>query len=552
MLVQVGKRFVSEQREIDPIFAKAMKDLLNKSGVFQNCHEDFIRDLIVSCTRKEYAPNRYIMEEGTRGDSMCVLFKGVVEVSAKGRYVCKLRDGSTFGEASLLNLDSLRTASVRSFMKCDVAIIFRSTFHSILEKYPWEKKKFQRQMKAKLMESGQLMDMKDDINLEQQAQHCDLLRRLPFFAQDEVLQPFVAELAVAATSLWVRPGRVIIQEGDTNCDDMYALLCGAVEVTACGEFLGRLEHDLFGEIGILDLLDRRTANVVAATQCHCMKFSREVLTPVLAKHPEARVRLLERAKERLTALNLAIGAESEERQNRRDLGSRGSSGFGGIGERGDGHMFAASPIFKEAPLDFLHELSSRMTTLRLDAGRTIIQENQDFIPSKDFVYWIAEGRAELYKAESFVEALTEGAVFGDLSLFEGTPRQVTVRSKTKISLRQVRGKELQELMRTFDDSDVSLWWHEDRERRLQQLGRLESLMAQRLTPSNFDFMFLKLTKQNEEGRTLPVNEPTENAVLDMCRQHGQGATRVPKPNPDPLEALNSMSNRLPPAPITTR
>jgi len=145
---------VSEQREIDPMFAKGMKDLLSKSKVFQDCHDEFIRDLIVSSNRKEYQPNRYLMEEGSRGDSMFVLFKGVVEVSSNGRYVCKLRDGSIVGEAALLNIDNRRTASVRSVQKCDVAIIFRSIFHSILEKYPWEKRKFQREMKAKLMELG--------------------------------------------------------------------------------------------------------------------------------------------------------------------------------------------------------------------------------------------------------------------------------------------------------------------------------------------------------------------------------------------------------------
>lgn len=311
MLVQVGRRFVSEQREIDPMFAKGMKDLLAKSKVFQDCHDEFIRDLIVSSNRKEYQPNRYLMEEGSRGDSMLVLFKGVVEVSSNGRYVCKLRDGSIVGEAALLNIDNRRTASVRSVQKCDVAIIFRSIFHSILEKYPWEKRKFQREMKAKLMELGKLIDVKDDINLEQQAIQCDALKKVPFFAGDEMMHDFVAELAMNASSFWYRPGRVIIQEGDTRCDEMYVLLHGAVEVTACGEFLGRLENDLFGEICVLDLLERRTANVIAATQCHCMVFTRQIVIPVLAKYPDARMRLLEHARTRLMALNDSIGMDRE-------------------------------------------------------------------------------------------------------------------------------------------------------------------------------------------------------------------------------------------------
>ncbi|CAJ1351983.1 unnamed protein product [Effrenium voratum] len=66
MLVQVGKRYVSEQREIDPLFAKSMQDLLSRSKVFSDTHEEFIRDLIVSCNRREYPVNRYLMEEGMK------------------------------------------------------------------------------------------------------------------------------------------------------------------------------------------------------------------------------------------------------------------------------------------------------------------------------------------------------------------------------------------------------------------------------------------------------------------------------------------------------
>eukprot|EP00434_Breviolum_minutum_P021999 symbB.v1.2.019420.t2/scaffold1560.1/size111759/11 len=70
MLVQVGKRYVSEQRDIDPLFAKSMLELLSRSKVFRDTHEEFIRDLIVACTRREYPVNRYLMEEGMKGDSM--------------------------------------------------------------------------------------------------------------------------------------------------------------------------------------------------------------------------------------------------------------------------------------------------------------------------------------------------------------------------------------------------------------------------------------------------------------------------------------------------
>lgn len=444
---------------------------------------------------------------------MFVLFKGVVEVSSNGRYVCKLRDGSIVGEAALLNIDNRRTASVRSVQKCDVAIIFRSIFHSILEKYPWEKRKFQREMKAKLMELGKLIDVKDDINLEQQAIQCDALKKVPFFAGDEMMHDFVAELAMNASSYWYRPGRVIIQEGDTKCDEMYVLLRGAVEVTACGEFLGRLENDLFGEICVLDLLERRTANVIAATQCHCMMFTRQIVIPVLAKYPDARMRLLEHARTRLMALNDAIGTEHEAGGG---IGSMSrmegcAVGFGNIIQSGDAHLFAASPILQDAKVDFLHQLSSRMSTKKFEEGKTIIEEGDPFRGDRDYIYWIAKGQVEVWKGGNFVNLLGEGEVFGELAAFGGAEkRQASVKSKTKVVLRMVKGHALRELLLAHDDEEMMAKWEADQDRRMAQLRRKVELTTQMLhKPVHLDFMFMKLQSVNADGVRVPKNEPLD-------------------------------------------
>jgi len=534
MLVQVGRRFVSEQKDIDPQFAKGMRELLSKSKVFHDCHEEFIRDLIVSSNRKEHAPNRYLMEEGQRGDSMFVLFKGVVEVTANGRYICKLRDGSIVGEAALLNVDNRRTASVRSVQKCDVAIIFRSTFHSILEKYPWEKKKFQREMKAKLMELGKLIDMKDDINLEQQAIQCDALKRVPFFANDESLHDFVAELAMNASSYWYRPGRVIIQEGDTRCDEMYVLLKGAVEITACGEFLGRLENDLFGEICVLDLLERRTANVIAATQCHCMVFTRQIVIPVLAKYPDARMKLLEHARRRLVALNSAIGNDAESTESRVANQSQREGcaiGYGNSMNSADAHLFSSSPVFKTGSVDFLRELSMRLTSKKFEEGRTVIQEGNRCVPENDSMYLIVKGQAEVWKSGNFVTLLGEGQVFGEMGMYFGSIRHATVKAKTKLVTRLICGRALQELLKQYPKEAFVPQFEEEVQRRHEQLGVKEQLRSKTaVKPANIDFMFMKLPHTKEDGTRVPVHEPLGNFLNDTCKiatsARGPGASKL--------------------------
>lgn len=521
MLVQVGRRFVSEQREIDPQFAKGMKELLSKSNVFSDCHGEFIRDLIVSSNRKEYQPNRYLMEEGSRGDSMFVLFKGVVEVTSNGRYVCKLRDGSIVGEAALLNIDNRRTASVRSVQKCDVAIIFRSTFHSILEKYPWEKRKFQREMKSKLMELGKLIDVKDDLNLEQQAIQCDALKKVPFFASDESMHDFVAELAMNASSLWFRSGRMIIQEGDTRCDEMYVLLSGAVSVTACGEFLGRLENDLFGEICVLDLLERRTANVTAVTQCHCMMFTRQIVIPVLAKYPDARMRLLEHARQRLVALNEVIGSNDAPGARVTDSNVTRHQGCAvGVGksiDTSDAHLFAASTIFRDARVDFLQELSKMLSTRKFDEAKTIIEEGTLSSTHQDFIYWIAKGQVEVWRGGHFVTTLGEGAFFGELASFGSGVREATVKSKTRVVVRMCRAESLHKLMAVHDDPELAARWENEMAMRSQQLRQKDTARANMsLKAKPIDFMFMKLACVNQDGLRVPTTEPLDKMLTETC------------------------------------
>ncbi|CAJ1351984.1 unnamed protein product [Effrenium voratum] len=179
-------------------------------------------------------------------------------------------------------------------------------------------------MKHKLMELGKLIDVKDDINLEQQATQCDALKQVPFFSEPtDAMHEFVAELAMNTSTYWYQPGKVLIQEGDTDCDEMYILLRGSCEVFSCGQFLGRIENDVIGEIGILDLLERRTSTVQCATACQCMKLSRQVMVPILAKYPDARLRLLELARTRLTALSEAINGP--ERVSKRPCALQGGS-----------------------------------------------------------------------------------------------------------------------------------------------------------------------------------------------------------------------------------
>jgi len=538
MLVQVGKRYVSEQREIDPLFAKAMQELLARSKVFRDTHEEFIRDLIVSCNRREYPVNRYIMEEGMKGDSMYVLFKGVVEVTSGGRYVCKLKDGSIIGETALLNVDNRRTASVRSLARCDVAIISRFSFHSILEKYPWEKRKFQREMKHKLMELGKLIDVKDDINLEQQATQCDALKQLPFFSDNsESMHEFVAELAMNTSTYWYQPGKVLLEEGDVNCDEMFILLRGACEVSSCGQFLGRIENDVIGEIGILDLLERRTATVTTATACQCMKLSRQVMVPILAKYPDARLRLLELARTRLTAINEAMSGPQDGPERGtvavQDLCGRlpgCAIGFGPHVPKVDASLLAMNPMFQDAPIPLVYALSQRMVDKKFEDGEVILKDGEVFQPGHDFVYFILKGEVEIWKDGNFIVLLRDGETFGDLAaLRKLAARQATAKAKGQVTCRAVLARSLLEVLEQHSNDLVMEIWEEImtfRESQMKQKADLQKHLTHKTV--DIDFMFFKLPAMSvKDDKVTPRHQSMAEALQDLEVHEWTATGKVP-------------------------
>lgn len=506
MLVQVGKRYVSEQREIDTLFSKSMRELLSQSKVFKDCHPDFLRDLIASCNRKEYQPNRYLMEEGARGDSMFVLFKGVVEVRSNGCYICKLRNGSIIGEAALLTLDNRRTASVRSVTKCDVAIVFRSMFHSILEKHPWEKRKFRREMTSKMSDLGLFFEVREDVNMEQQAMQCDALRKVPIFAEDETLHSFVSELSMNATSSWFKPGKVILREGDTKCDDMYVLMTGAAQITACGVHLGRLENDLFGEICFLDLFERRTATVTALTPCHCMVFARQVVIPILAKYPAARSKLMTRARNRLLALNLAIGASVDGYEQGTHEGC--AIGYGTKVGSEDSNMFASSRFFADADNEFLCELASQMSTEAPDDGAVLMQEDDPYSAGRGYVYWIRDGEAEVWRRGCFVTKLRNGDYFGELAIFHPGKRRITVKATRNLVVRAVPCYMFDKILREHGGDNLVAKLKAEAERRIRELdGKDHKVNLASLQPVAIDYMFLKTHPHEDTGLHCITDEP---------------------------------------------
>merc|ERR1719428_1506474 len=120
--------------------------LYNRSiEFFRDCDVRFL-DRVATCLEtKLYVPEDVIVEEGTVGESLNILYKGTVSVSVRGLKVAELRDGSCFGEIAVLGVSTLRVATVRALTICDIRSLTRQIFLRLIKEFPWEKRRF-RQM----------------------------------------------------------------------------------------------------------------------------------------------------------------------------------------------------------------------------------------------------------------------------------------------------------------------------------------------------------------------------------------------------------------------
>lgn len=552
MLVQVGHRFVSDQSSLDASasFARQMKEVLLQNKFFHDCHEEFVRDLIVNIYRKKYCANRFLIEEGTRGHSMFVLYKGLVEVSANGRVVCRLKGGSVFGEMAMLDISNRRTATVKTLEKCDTAVIFRNTFFHILEKFPWERRKFQREAKRKLLQLGKLLNVKgEDINLAQQAADLDALRTIPFLSDAAFSDDFVSEVALNVSSVYFRPGAMLLHEGDPPGGKLYFMLRGVAEVSRGGTFVARMEHAVIGDVGSGSAnAHRSSASVRTVTACHLHALDRADALQILAKFPAER-RLLAQYTYRAFLDDKGALPAAEEARDAPHVPRRLLAAGNCLGNpAADAAMMAANAELSAAvEPEFLLALTPYFATRVMSGGIEVVTEGDT--TNIDHVFFVQRGEVCVWKRGAYLGTFGPGFFFGEGSvLLPEQVRTASVRTDTVADLRVLTAEAFQMLLRRFPQA--SAYFRQVAESRAKQGRELVAAQAKTVSP-HFEFLFLKsgapLLERGrlpEEGAELQPGAPLQlGLVLDY---DGPGCSNLPGPLPDELFDPVRVDARAPP------
>lgn len=111
-------------------------EILDKIPLFKGVDNSFIEEVALNLKMDVFTPGEFIFKKGQKGSTMYFVIKGKLEVlSANGSYINMLSDGDFFGEIALLT-DQPRMASVRAITYCDLYILEKNVFDTLLQKYP--------------------------------------------------------------------------------------------------------------------------------------------------------------------------------------------------------------------------------------------------------------------------------------------------------------------------------------------------------------------------------------------------------------------------------
>ena len=113
------------------------RDIIEKVPLFKEASHEFIKDIILNLSPVIYTPGDQIITYGEIGYEMYFISQGEVEVLNEEQTItyATLSSGQFFGETALL-LSSPRNATVIAKDYCDLYVLDKETFDSILQRYP--------------------------------------------------------------------------------------------------------------------------------------------------------------------------------------------------------------------------------------------------------------------------------------------------------------------------------------------------------------------------------------------------------------------------------
>jgi CRP-like cAMP-binding protein len=192
-------------------------------------------------------------------------------------------------------------------------------------------------------------------------------------------------------------------------DRMYLLLEGEIRVVRGGKPLDVIRPgEIFGEMAVITG-ERRTASAVAKSACRALSLDARQFERAIGEAPEFALMLIGILINRLRLMDAILAR---------------------AGRRGEPGARDGSRVFDKALLDELEGALGQRSPQPFPAGRTIMKEGD----KGGFMYVVVAGRVAISIRSDVVERIGPGGVFGEMALFDQSPRAASATAEADCSL----------------------------------------------------------------------------------------------------------------------
>ncbi|KAK3577023.1 hypothetical protein CHS0354_003091 [Potamilus streckersoni] len=182
-------------------------DTLKRVALFQDCEPGLLVELVLKLKLQVFSPSDYVCRKGDIGKEMYIVKRGqlgVVSDDGKSTFAT-LREGSVFGEISILNIPgnrngNRRTANIRSVGYTDLFCLSKVDLWEVLMEYPDAKKI--------LIEKGKKILRKDNLLDE------NLMKKVE--AQQETIDQKLERIDASLDNLQTRFARLLADFNTTQ------------------------------------------------------------------------------------------------------------------------------------------------------------------------------------------------------------------------------------------------------------------------------------------------------------------------------------------------
>ncbi|CAJ1343477.1 unnamed protein product [Effrenium voratum] len=265
--------YLSRTRDTSMVLQNSLTrpaDVLAGMRLFHGLNASFIRSLANITERKMNFLGDVFKEQGSTDRTLRLLEFGKVRVEIENRGCVAMTEvGQVLGENMFLGKRAVSQATFRVATPLAVMLwIAHHSFENIIDAYPSEAAHFRA--------------IETDNGTEDMSHHAMDLKLFQGCGRS-----FIQSIAKCISRRAYKPGQTIVVQKAVDEGSLFIVSAGKAAVVINSQTQQELSTgDVFGELALLGLVQRRAATVSAITYCICLEMPRPAFLKALDSHPE--------------------------------------------------------------------------------------------------------------------------------------------------------------------------------------------------------------------------------------------------------------------------